>query len=64
MEIPTLPTFFTGVRAHLFCVMADCFNSEKDANCNVHRKVEKHRLYYSVCLVYEINSTLVTRYSS
>lgn len=35
---------------------------KKKALCKVCRKVEKHRLYFSVCLDYEINSTLVTMY--
>lgn len=30
--------------------------------CKVCQKVEEHRLYPSVCLDYEINSTLVTMY--
>lgn len=46
----------------MFCVYADCFNYEKKALCKVCWKVEKHRLYSSVCLDYEINSTLVTMY--
>lgn len=35
---------------------------KKKARCKVCKKVEKHRLYSSVCLDYEINNTLVTRY--
>lgn len=35
---------------------------KKNALCKVCWKVEKHRLYSSVCLDYEINSTLVTMY--
>lgn len=59
----TLLTFITGVRECMFCVYADCFNYEKkNALCKVCQKVEKHRLYSSVCLDYEINSTLVTMY--
>lgn len=46
----------------MFCVYADCFNYEKKAHCNVCQKVGKHRLYSRVCLDYEINNTLVTRY--
>lgn len=34
----------------------------KKALCKVCRKVEKYRLYSSVCLDYEINNTLVTMY--
>lgn len=46
----------------MFFVYADCMFKKKDAHCKVFRKIEKHRLYYSICLDYEINSALVTRY--